>query len=102
MLVIVEYTCLMLCSLFTLDIFICLLIITVFLHYLIVVYPVIAKVCLRLVSFVAEDSACNSNPCAKEALCRYIGNETSVYRCACKTGYYGLTCAGRNTCMYGL
>ena len=59
------------------------------------------NILLRLFSFAA-DAACKSNPCAKEALCLNRGVVLPNYKCACMTGYYGLTCAGKNTYLYAM
>ena len=43
--------------------------------------------------FVADD-ACESNPCANKGTCTITQKGLPGYRCACRTGYIGLTCTG--------
>jgi len=50
---------------------------------------------MHVFEFVADDE-CESNPCANKGTCTIAQKGSPGYRCACRTGYIGLTCTGRD------
>ena len=50
---------------------------------------------MHVFEFVADDE-CESNPCANKGTCTITQTGLPGYRCACRTGYIGLTCRGRD------